>query len=337
MHMINKLSIDTTLLDQMPKQGISHPVPIIASDGNVYFLKNFKIDNGDIYDAMFFQEALATQLAQAINLPVPDWAIITIDNQTLTDFPELRFEYQFVPGQYYASRKISGNIIDLVNVVNEAAQLKIRGSVQKLHNIFSKIKNKQDIPKIILFDFWTLNIDRFTNSGNLILRNDNDGNYLLSIDFGHCFNGPKWDKNTQNFFNQLIQAIKDQHELQFCADLTKGYLNLSQSHGQLRWKLGIIFNELERQIQFSNSINPFSKSEFDIRSISDSKLTLILNSIPAPWITDGSTQKEAYFSFLKNQRAILPNLIQYLADQKIFTNYNGGTLTWHQEKNISTQ
>lgn len=332
-----ELSIDATLLNQMPKQGISHPIPIIASDGNVYFLKNYKLDNGDVYNAMFFQEALATQLAQEINLPVPDWAIITIDNQTLTNFPELRFEYQFIPGQYYASKKINGNIIDLVNVVDEAARLKIRGSAQKLRNIFSKIKNKPDIPKIILFDFWTLNIDRFTNSGNLILRNDNDGNYLLSIDFGHCFNGPKWDKDTQDFFSSLTQIIKEQHELQFCADLTQEYLNLSQRHGQLKWKFGIIFNELEKQVQFSNNANPFSESEFSIRSISDSKLTIILNSIPASWIVDGAAQKEAYFSFLKNQRTILPNLIQYLANQKMFTNYKGGTLTWHQEKNISTQ
>lgn len=335
--MIDKLFIDTPLLNQMPKQGISHPVPIIASDGNVYFLKNFKLNDGDNFNAMFFQEALATQLAQNINLPAPEWAIIKIDNQTLADFPELRFEYQFVPGQYYASKRINGNIIDLVDVINKAAQLKIRGAAQRLHNIFSKIKNKQDIPKIILFDFWTLNIDRFTNSGNLILRNDNDGNYLLSIDFGHCFNGPKWDKNTLDFFNQLDQAIKDNLELQYCANLTQYYLRLSQCHGQLKWKLGIIFNELEKQIQFSDNVNPFSKSEFDIRSISDNKLTFILNNIPATWIVDGTNQKESYFTFLKNQRAILPNLIQYLAEQKLFTNYNGGALTWHQEQNINTQ
>ena len=51
-----ELSIDATLLNQMPKQGISHPIPIIASDGNVYFLKNYKLDNGDVYNAMFFKK-----------------------------------------------------------------------------------------------------------------------------------------------------------------------------------------------------------------------------------------------------------------------------------------
>ena len=47
-----ELSIDATLLNRMPKQGISHPIPIIASDGNVYFLKNCFIDVELIYNVV---------------------------------------------------------------------------------------------------------------------------------------------------------------------------------------------------------------------------------------------------------------------------------------------
>lgn len=96
------LNIDVPLFSQSPNQGISHPLMVIASDGNTYILKNQKINN---FDAMFFQESLSTQLAKQLGIPVPDWKIIEVDNKTLVNFPELQFKYKFEPGKYYATKK----------------------------------------------------------------------------------------------------------------------------------------------------------------------------------------------------------------------------------------
>ncbi|MFR0607568.1 HipA family kinase [Limosilactobacillus balticus] len=330
------LSIEVPLFSQSPAQGISHPLPVVASDGNVYFLKNFKISNGDVYDAMFFQESLSIQLAQELNIPVPDWAIIQVDIETLNYFPELQFQYKLEPGKYYATKKIDNVANDLIALLNEEAIHRTRGAAQKLNNIFNKITNKNDIPRILLLDFWLSNIDRFTNSGNLILKIDNLGNYLIAIDFGHCFFGPCWDKNTQDNFSEIINAVKIGNIRQLSANLTNAYLNLANNHMQKEWKLGIVFDHLQKQILFDNG-NPFEPIMSKINSITTSQIISMLNKIPANWIVGGSDQKSLYLQYLNAQKIILPDLIQYQAEQNIFTNFNGGSLEWQKEKNTNTQ
>lgn len=335
--LMKALSIDAPLFNQTPAQGISHPLPVIASDGNVYFLKNYKIDNSDDFDAMFFQEALSVQLAQKLNIPVPDWAIIKIDVQTLNDFPELQFQYKFEPNEYYyATKKVDNVANDLVTLLNEEVMLRTRGASQKLHNIFKKISNKNDIPSILLLDYWTSNVDRFTNSGNLILRVNKSGNYLIAIDFGHCFFGPYWDKNTQSNFREIINTADNGNIRQMSANLTSFYLRLAKVHAQNNWKLGIVFDLLQKQISF-NGMNPFDETMSRINNIDSNQIIAMMNKIPASWIVRGDEQKSLYLQYLNAQKIILADLIQYQAEQELFTNFNGGTLEWRKEKNISTQ
>ncbi|WP_283593245.1 HipA family kinase [Limosilactobacillus galli] len=331
------LNIDVPLFSQVPAQGISHPLPVIASDGNTYILKNqnSRDDSKDL-DAMFFQEALSTQLAQKLNIPVPDWAIIEIDNQTLLNFPELQFQYKFEPGKYYATRRIENVANDLVALLNEEIMCKTRGAAIKLHNIFNKISNKNDIPSIILFDFWVSNVDRFTNSGNLILRIDGKGNYIIAIDFSHCFFGPFWDKTKQSDFLEIINAVKMSKVRQLSANLTNLYLNLSRDTGQLQWKLGLVFDELQKQIVFNNK-NPFKQAMFKINNISNRQIASMMDKIPANWIVGGADQKALYLNYLNAQKSILPDLMQYQAEQQLYTNFKGGTLEWRKEKNINIQ
>ncbi len=46
-------------------------------------------------DAEFFQEALVSNIADELNIPTPNYAIVIIDDDTLFNFPDLRWKYKF--------------------------------------------------------------------------------------------------------------------------------------------------------------------------------------------------------------------------------------------------
>lgn len=193
-------------------------------------------------------------------------------------------------------KKINNVANDLVKLLNEEYEGKIRGAAQKLNSMFSKIQNKGDIPSILLFDFWISNIDRFTNSGNIILKLNDTGNYVIAIDFGHCFFGPCWDKSTKDNFSYIIDAVKKGKIRQASADLTKYYLDISKSHSQSRWKLGIMFDHLQKQIIFDNG-NPFQQIELKIKQINNNQIASMMTNIPNSWVIGGDSQRSSYLQY----------------------------------------
>lgn len=125
-------------------------------------------------------EWVGTQLAKWFGLPTLDYAILYLDADDEiplgTDGKE-----NALPGPAFTTRKINGDQWD--------------GSCDSL----DKVENTDIIPRLVAFDTWTLNWDRFPpqgdcrkpNYGNVFLTSDDAstaGKYrILAIDHTECF------------------------------------------------------------------------------------------------------------------------------------------------------
>lgn len=241
----NYLEIDSYLPNMGKIDGISKPVKIIASDGEVYFLKSDYVYEKKEWiqlDACFFQEMFAYQIANFLEVPSPEFAIIKIEKDLLDDFPELRFEHHFKEGIYLASKSVEPVTQELKNIFVLMVNYDMNYSSRKLTEFYKSLININDLPKILFFDILTMNSDRFTNDGNIMFQKETDGLKSFSIDYGFCFFNPFW--NSKIVPNTAKQAL--------LLDTSKGteradkiinrFNTLSLRHAQKNFSFGIAFS-----------------------------------------------------------------------------------------------
>lgn len=337
-------------IEEAPKQGCSKPVIITASDGITYVLKNNMVPSTNELvpsnqDAEFFQETLVSKIATKLHVPTPDYAVITIDSDTLEIFPALRWQYKFRVGKYFATKRLPNIGNDLVDIWNLAIKNDQPYSIRGWHKIFANVTNKEVIPTIICLDFYTLNLDRFTNTGNLLFQYKPDGKWIVSIDYGLCFSTPFWNSftvnNTVNRKSDILNLNNPKTNPEICnsysANMMQWFLSASLQHGQLKkWKYGVIFDSLQREINFTNQ-NPFDAPISNIEALTDAFIISSIGSIPSEWVSGGSTQKEAYAGFLIRQKSLIKPFIEYNISQNMFTNYAGGKIEWQKDKSMSSR
>jgi hypothetical protein len=125
-------------------------------------------------------EYLGFSFAQIWGIPIPDAAFVNISQDHIPDaklasFLNRRsFEIPTFGSRYRAgSKEIDQTVIS--SWLSKPSQLK-------------KIKNKEDLLKIGLFDIWLANEDRCHNNSNLMVASEPDGMKLIAIDHEKCFN-----------------------------------------------------------------------------------------------------------------------------------------------------
>lgn len=322
------LRIDTYLPSASNQRGISRPAKVIASDGKKYFIKgNISVDSqsGKEYnmDAALAQEDIAYKLADYLSVPTPKNAYVQITENDLTDFPKLRFHHHFKSGLYLLSEYIeSAALNDRFSFLMNGAQV-MKALTKPFNDFMSKIVNKDDIPKIIYLDLLTANCDRYGNSGNLIFKELNDGSIMLAIDFGYCFFGPYW--SAHEYFENCAKSDllkKDYSDSSNLQILING-MKLSNS---------ILFNALGRLITFDDG-NPFIKVNHDMQLLPKTGLSALIQEVPSEWFVQGSYQKGEYLNFIERQSRAMPKILDGLANNNLFKNFEGGPLKWETEKN----
>jgi hypothetical protein len=123
---------------------------------------------------------VGTQLAAWLGLPTFDFAIIYVRPEN--DIPFYHGN-KAQPGPAFITRKDPG-----MTWGGDASTL-------------GKLINPEDVGKLVLFDTWVRNVDRYPpnpatrrpNRGNVFLSSENvpDGRWrLLAMDHTHCFDGP---------------------------------------------------------------------------------------------------------------------------------------------------
>ena len=148
--------------------GSTEPKFAILEDGTQVVTKLY---NGPEGNLVLFNEYLCYRLAILLDIPMPKSGVCILDSSTEIQDAELATSHNY--GKAFFSEYMP--------------------KVTKLlPTIISKVRNKEDFVKILLFDHVIFNADR--NQGNLLVRFCKDDVSLKVIDHTHVFiNQTFWD------------------------------------------------------------------------------------------------------------------------------------------------
>lgn len=308
-----------TFLEPM-EMGVSRPVLVLGDDFKEYILKNQKVtnDNGTmVYDCMFVNELLAYQIGCYLGVPMPEVVIALVEGEIVENNPKVRFAYKFEKGKYFATERLKyvennlkDNFMDLISMGKPYRK-------KSWNSFFENISNKDDIAKILAFDIFVANFDRYKNEGN-VLVNREDPRKMYAIDHGHAFFGPKWEQSK-------VQCLG-------LVNITEKYI-LEYTQAILKQMPGVMFNAFQEYVDLTDiNNNPFDEITQRIIDIDESMIELWMNNIPDEWYVNKSMQKAYYTNFLLKHKNIVRSVIQNIVSMDVFSNYTGGVLQWSNQK-----
>lgn len=168
--------------------GTTDPVLMGCQNGH-YIVKSANNIHGP---RVLVNEFVCYKLAKLLDLPIPDAALIHINEGIINSSNELK-ELGVKPGIHFGSSFI------------QRANANLQPPLIKL------AQNKNDIPTIILFDQIIYNDDRTKNKGNLMF--DLKKKIIIIIDHSHVFKlGAIWDSHQLKLINsEAPQLINDFH------------------------------------------------------------------------------------------------------------------------------
>lgn len=313
------------------KTGMSNPVLVIADDGETYILKNQNVYNNQVqqwveWDSMFLQESLVFNIAKYLDLKVPECAIINIDEEFITQAPALQFSHRYTPGYHFASKLVQGVENNLLQGYNTLLQLGKPYVRTSWNNFFKKVKNVDDIPKIIAMDLLTANFDRFGNIGNLLIASTPDRE-IYPIDHGHCFFGPIWDLDKRRRIMQINANPKTPYLISILQ------LYVQSNGGQPMSGLGPIFRALDQHLDLSNpDVHSFQDAVLKVESITEDIVDSWFIGIPDVWFVDKANQINTYKMFVLQQKELVGKLINDMANLGAFSSHTGGVLQWKRQR-----
>ncbi len=166
---------------------------IVANDNILYIVK-FK--NNPQSTRVLANEIIANSIAKLINIPIPEFSIINIDDK-LVKYINIVNNVNFNSGNQFASKYTPNNFVHEDN--------------------FDKIKetkNYKDWTKVIIFETLIQNIDfRQRNVLFYIDKKDREHKFCV-IDHGYAFKNQKWSEinfksiDTLLNFNSIIDVNK---------------------------------------------------------------------------------------------------------------------------------
>lgn len=152
----------------------SYPCEYYCSDRNTYFVKH---SNFGQRRRQVINEFIGSMLADLIELNIPQYAMVEIDDQVLSGSED--FSGGKPTGMGFGSRKLKG----INNCLN---------SIDKLSKNNTKLIDysiSQTLLRIILFDMWVKNIDRTVGNPNVLIEELEGSLRLVAIDHAEIFAG----------------------------------------------------------------------------------------------------------------------------------------------------
>ena len=153
----------------------SKPVRILCNDLENYVCKYYTGGSGPAYN--LFNEVLAASFLKIWQLPVPDFALVTIAKKHMEG---LGFPFHYFDYPCFGSR-FMGDFKEVDKVFMGMPK-----------NRFKNPETAMGYIMIALFDIWLGNEDRNHNNFNLLY--DPAGNHFVPIDHVNIFNGLSIDK-----------------------------------------------------------------------------------------------------------------------------------------------
>ncbi len=223
----------TTIVDIERKipLGITNPYIIKCSDGKKYVAKFPGNPEGT---KVLVNEYVCVELAKLLGLPIPNYKLIQIDN--IQKYKNVLTDIDLVNGTVFCSEFID----KATNVPG--------------YQVLTKISNKFDTIKILIFDVIVGNNDR--NPGNLLINLKN--NSLIMIDHSHVF---------------VYEALWNEHNLK---ELVGSKIDISKMNKFNFENLSLCLNDNNYITEILEYIN-------HIKCLKDSKIDEILDNIPNDW------------------------------------------------------
>lgn len=158
------------------ESGYSRPHLIRCEDGQTYVVKLSSNPQGTM---VLVNELISYRIALLLDLPVPQGAVILLDEEIITRNPELQRGYAQA-GPHFGSLYIE----NAVNVTPDSD--------------FSKADNIDKAADIILFDYWVNNNDRhiFNEANTNLLISNSLIPHLWMIDQANILKGPYWNERS---------------------------------------------------------------------------------------------------------------------------------------------
>ncbi len=220
---------------------------IIANDNTSYIVK-FK--NNPQSTRVLANEIIANSIAKLINIPIPEFSIINIDDKLVKHINNIN-KVDFISGNQFASKYISNSFVATgefeVPLVPINTYVPTTYLLNENFETLKKTINFQDWTKVIIFETLIQNID--FRKQNILFNNKI--NKFYTIDHGFAFKNQKWSeinfKNIKNllYFNavMLTQYIKKRIKLKklfyYNANIRDNILNFNKKK-----KINTIFNEI---------------------------------------------------------------------------------------------
>jgi hypothetical protein len=181
-------SYDMIKYEREMGNGITNPLLMRTTD-DYYVVKILGSEHGT---KILINEFVCYKLAKLLDIPIPEAALININDELLELNPTLR-QLGVLPGMHFGSKFIP----------------KAEPSIQL--PLLNLVGNKEDIPSIILFDQIIYNDDRTINKGNLLV--DIKKRRLLAIDHSHTFKlGGMWDETElKKIHEESLCLVKEFH------------------------------------------------------------------------------------------------------------------------------
>jgi hypothetical protein len=329
---VNRIEIDAFL--SYLGEGMSKPALIMGDDLQRYILKTQKVmDKGKLvtHDCMFLNELLAYQIAQYLDVPVPEAAIANLDQRLIDNDPKITFVHRFYEGIHFASLELKDREDNLVE--NYAMELKMGKPyiVRSWNHFFDNILNANEIANIIAFDILIANYDRYGNTGNLLIANHDFGRKVFSIDHGHAFFSPVWNTDKMNALRAPVQS-QGYVEEYVNSILGNNVIKRGFANG-----FGEVFRAIEPNIILDDPlIHSFQDVVAKIESINQNQIDQWFQNVPSEWFVDKQTQIAFLKQFILKQKDLVRHIIQNMAYRNAFSNYRGGVLQWKAAKHVGT-
>lgn len=152
---------------------------IRASDNNFYVVK---FQNNPQHIRVLAGEYLGNRLGNLLALPMPEVRVIDVSEWLISNTPDLRIESagMSIPctaglqlGSRYAADIWQDQVFDYLP-----------------ESLFERVKNREDFPRMLVFDKWTGNCD---GRQAVFVKHRGERLYhAVFIDQGHCFNCGEW-------------------------------------------------------------------------------------------------------------------------------------------------
>ena len=149
---------------------------LLRASDNGYYVTKFQ--NNPQHLRILANEFLGSRIGRLIGLPMPEVRIIEVSEWLIQNSPGFKIEVGGIsvpcaPGLQFGSRYVcgpeEGRIFDYLP-----------------EGILRKIGNREDFPRVLVFDKWTCNTDG--RQAVFVKRFDDPSYHATFIDQGHCFN-----------------------------------------------------------------------------------------------------------------------------------------------------